>query len=76
MFQVLKMFCPHRANKKRQYKNSKYGFGGQKKRSKMNTKESSADMSDFSRKVNQGKPGKQYTNKNKNKVSFAVVAQQ
>lgn len=42
----------------------------------MNTKESSADMSDFSRKVNQGKPGKQYTNKNKNKVSFAVVAQQ
>ena len=47
----------YRANQKRQYKNTKYGFGGQKKRSKMNTKESSADMSSFNTSVNQGRPG-------------------
>ncbi|WAR23139.1 EBP2-like protein [Mya arenaria] len=58
---------PHQPNKRRQHKDTKYGFGGQKKRSKMNTKETSADMSGFSRKVHQSKPGKQFTNKNKNK---------
>ncbi|XP_059156511.1 probable rRNA-processing protein EBP2 [Physella acuta] len=36
-------------NKKREYKNKKFGFGGQKKRSKYNTAESSADLRDFSR---------------------------
>lgn len=62
---------PHQPNKKRQYKNQKYGFGGQKKRSKQNTKESSGDLSGFSVKVNQGRPGfdkKKKGNKNlKNK---------
>lgn len=48
---------PHQPNKKRQYKNQKYGFGGQKKRSKHNTKESSGDLSEFNVKVNQGRPG-------------------
>lgn len=42
-------------NKKRQYKNQKFGFGGQKKRSKMNTASSSADMSDFNPRVHQKK---------------------
>ncbi|KAL4237109.1 putative rRNA-processing protein EBP2 [Mactra antiquata] len=49
-------------NKKRQYKNQKYGFGGQKKRSKQNTKESAADLTGFNPKVNQSRPG---FNKNK-----------
>ncbi|XP_069126555.1 probable rRNA-processing protein EBP2 [Argopecten irradians] len=44
-------------NKKREFKNKKYGFGGQKKRSKMNTAKSSADMSDFNPHVNQRKQG-------------------
>ncbi|XP_060585813.1 probable rRNA-processing protein EBP2 [Ruditapes philippinarum] len=58
----------HQPNKKRQYKNQKYGFGGQKKRSKLNTKESSGDMSSFNVKVNQGRPGFNKSNKgNKNK---------
>ncbi|XP_052256609.1 probable rRNA-processing protein EBP2 [Dreissena polymorpha] len=56
---------PFQPNRKRQYKNTKFGYGGQKKRGKMNTKESASDMSGFSKKINQGKPGKQYANKNK-----------
>ena len=54
-----------RSNQKRQYKNQKYGFGGQKKRSKMNSQESASDMSGFNRKIHQTKPGKPMTNKNK-----------
>ncbi|XP_021365970.1 probable rRNA-processing protein EBP2 [Mizuhopecten yessoensis] len=42
-------------NKKREFKNQKFGFGGQKKRSKMNTAKSSADMSDFNPSVHQTK---------------------
>ncbi|KAL5017199.1 hypothetical protein ScPMuIL_006788 [Solemya velum] len=45
-------------NKKRQSRDTKYGFGGQKKRSKYNTAKSAADMSDFSRKINQPRGAK------------------
>jgi rRNA-processing protein EBP2 len=38
----------NKANPKREFKNKKYGFGGQKKRSKLNTRDSAKDMSDFS----------------------------
>lgn len=47
-----------RPNKKREFKNKKFGFGGQKKRSKMNTKGSASDMSEFNPRINQKKPGK------------------
>lgn len=47
-----------RPNKKREFKNKKFGFGGQKKRSKMNTKSSALDMSEFNPNINQKKPGK------------------
>ena len=46
-----------RPNKKRQHKNTKYGFGGQKSRAKFNTAESAGDISGFSIKQNQGRPG-------------------
>lgn len=36
-----------RVNKKREWKNKKFGFGGQKKRSKNNTKDSYNDTSDY-----------------------------
>ncbi|PAA70945.1 hypothetical protein BOX15_Mlig032812g3, partial [Macrostomum lignano] len=36
-----------RSNKKRDYKNQKFGFGGQKKRSKYNTKDSARSFSGF-----------------------------
>ncbi|KAI8773449.1 rRNA-processing protein EBP2 [Biomphalaria glabrata] len=46
-------------NKRREYKNKRFGFGGQKKRSKYNTADSAADMGDFSAKRAHGKgPGK------------------
>ncbi|CAG2160617.1 unnamed protein product [Oppiella nova] len=49
-----------KANQKQKYKNSKFGYGGQKKRSKYNTSSSSADMTKFSRrrhsKPSNGKP--------------------
>lgn len=58
----------HRPNKKREFKNKKFGFGGQKKRSKMNTASSSGDMSEFDPNVHQRRPGKKIVNKgNKNK---------
>ena len=48
-----------RPNKKRQAKNARFGFGGQKKRSKYNTAESARDMSDYSvSKHGAGKKGK------------------
>ena len=69
--------------KKRELKNKKYGFGGQKKRSKYNTRESANDLSDFSvrkhamtpirlkkkgKRGNKNKrPGKMRRMKNKNK---------
>ena len=52
-----------RANKKRQYRNKKFGFGGQKKRSKMNTKASARDMSDFKAQKHGMRPGKAKPNK-------------
>ena len=45
----------YRPNKKREYKNKKFGHGGQKKRSKFNTAKSAADMSEFNPKVNNNK---------------------
>ena len=57
-----------RANKKRQFKNKKFGFGGQKKRSKHNTAESSAGMGGYSVKKHGSVPSK-YQNKNKKSVS-------
>jgi len=47
-----KQFNP---NKRREYKNKKFGFGGQKKRSKYNTADSAADVSSFSAKKAHGK---------------------
>merc|ERR1711860_194734 len=44
-----------KANKKREFKNKKFGFGGQKKRSKYNTAESAADVSDFNPRKAHGK---------------------
>ncbi|KAI0230752.1 putative rRNA-processing protein EBP2 [Lamellibrachia satsuma] len=54
------MFQP---NQKRNYKNNKFGFGGQKKRSKYNTAKSSSSMSGFSVKANNMRPGKKSQNK-------------
>ncbi|KAH9495132.1 putative rRNA-processing protein EBP2 [Bulinus truncatus] len=42
-------------NKRREFKNKKFGFGGQKKRSKYNTADSSAEMKDFNAKKAHGK---------------------
>uniref|UniRef100_A0A131YHR6 rRNA-processing protein EBP2 n=1 Tax=Rhipicephalus appendiculatus TaxID=34631 RepID=A0A131YHR6_RHIAP len=42
---------------KRQYKDKKYGYGGQRKRSKFNTASSSADVEGFSRKKHNTAPG-------------------
>jgi len=47
-----KKFVP---GKKREFKNKKFGFGGQKKRSKYNTAESAADVSSFNPRKAQGK---------------------
>lgn len=48
-----------RPNAKRRYKNQKFGFGGKKKGSKWNTKESFNDVSSFQSKVAHNKgPGK------------------
>ncbi|XP_064607441.1 probable rRNA-processing protein EBP2 [Liolophura sinensis] len=54
-------------NKKRDYKNSKFGFGGQKKRSKSNTAQSTSDMSGVNRKASFSKPGKGRKLLNRNK---------
>ncbi|KAK3784647.1 hypothetical protein RRG08_003452 [Elysia crispata] len=57
-----------RPNKKREFKNKKFGFGGQKKRSKYNTAESAADVSEFSAKKAHGKnPVNSSKMKSKNK---------
>lgn len=51
-------FC-FRPNAKRRYKNQKFGFGGKKKGSKWNTRESHDDVSSFRAKVAHNKvPGK------------------
>ncbi|CAG5120489.1 unnamed protein product [Candidula unifasciata] len=55
-----KTFTP---NKKREYKNKKFGFGGQKKRSKYNTAESAADVSSFNPRKAQGKGPSKSTKK-------------
>ncbi|XP_074642843.1 putative rRNA-processing protein EBP2 [Tubulanus polymorphus] len=43
--------------KKREFKNQKYGFGGQKKRGKYNTATSAADMTEFNVRKHQTRPG-------------------
>ncbi|XP_053484615.1 probable rRNA-processing protein EBP2 isoform X1 [Ictalurus furcatus] len=48
-------------NSKRKYKDSKFGFGGRKKGSKWNTKESHNDVSGFRAKVAHGKAGKKFS---------------
>ncbi|KAB1268519.1 putative rRNA-processing protein EBP2 [Camelus dromedarius] len=54
-------------NAKRRYKNQKFGFGGKKKGSKWNTRESHDDVSSFRAKIAHGKgikrPGKKGSNK-------------
>ncbi|KAK3567790.1 hypothetical protein QTP86_026460 [Hemibagrus guttatus] len=55
-------------NAKRKFKDSKFGFGGKKKGTKWNTKESYNDVSGFRAKVAHGKAGKKFSkggNKNK-----------
>ena len=52
-------------NPKREFKNKKFGFGGQKKRSKLNTKESMNDMSSFNPAKHSNRKGKKMGNKNR-----------
>lgn len=49
-----------RPNAKRKFKDRKFGFGGKKKGTKWNTKESHNDMSGFRPKVAHGKGGKAF----------------
>lgn len=51
-------FRSKRAMEKKRLKDSKFGFGGKKRGSKMNTKSSSADVSDYQRPRTPGKGGK------------------
>ncbi|MCJ8731874.1 hypothetical protein PDJAM_G00204940 [Pangasius djambal] len=48
-------------NAKRKYKDTKFGFGGKKKGTKWNTKESHNDVSGFRAKVAHGKVGKKFS---------------
>ena len=73
---LLILFLSYRQpNKKRQAKNKKFGFGGQKKRSKRNSKESLYDAMSGPRPKNKKKPqaqkqmrpGKSRRQKTKNK---------
>ncbi|BFY99457.1 hypothetical protein BsWGS_02497 [Bradybaena similaris] len=59
-----KKFIP---NKKREYKNKKFGFGGQKKRSKYNTADSAADVSGFRASKAHGKGSNKNTKKSQGK---------
>lgn len=63
-------------NKKREFKNKKFGFGGQKKRSKYNTADSAADVSEFNHRKAQGKPnskGKSFPNQRPGKGRRKVL---
>lgn len=55
---AIPLSCCRVNNKKRDWKNKKFGFGGQKKRSKSNSKESSNDARDFSVAKNSKGPAK------------------
>lgn len=48
-------------NAKRKFKDSRFGFGGKKKGTKWNTKESYNDVSGFRAKVAHGKVGKKFS---------------
>lgn len=54
-------------NKKRQEKDKQFGFGGKKKGSKRNTKESALETSEFSARKNKAKFGSKVGGGNKNK---------
>ncbi|XP_050990772.1 probable rRNA-processing protein EBP2 [Labeo rohita] len=54
-------------NAKRKYKEKKFGFGGRKKGSKWNTKDSHDDVSGFKAKMAHGKGGKNFGKGGKNK---------
>ncbi|XP_071443872.1 probable rRNA-processing protein EBP2 homolog [Hetaerina americana] len=62
-----------RAQMRKKYKDTKYGFGGKKRGKKANTRESAADMSDYRRpkktggKPQQNRPGKTKRQKIKNR---------
>lgn len=69
---------PSKLTKKQKYKNARYGYGGQKKRSKYNDSESAANMSSFSarkhgrpklagKKGSAKRPGKSVRQKNKSR---------
>lgn len=63
-------------NAKRRYKNQKFGFGGKKKGSKWNTRESYDDVSSFRAKKAHGKvmrPGKKGSNKRPGKRTRAKM---
>ncbi|KAJ8346203.1 hypothetical protein SKAU_G00303960 [Synaphobranchus kaupii] len=54
-------------NAKRKFKDQKFGFGGKKRGSKWNTKESHNDVSGFKAKVAHGKGGKKFGREGKQK---------
>lgn len=55
---LLSHIFQYRSNKRRDWKNKKFGFGGQKKRSKGNTKESYNDSRDYSVSKNSKAPNR------------------
>ena len=61
LFQCMTIF---RAQATKSFKEKRYGYGGQKKRSKYNDSKSSADVEGFNRKVHQPQ------NSNKRKVKL------
>lgn len=56
-------------NSKRKYKDKKFGFGGKKKGTKWNTKDSHDDISGFKAKMAHGKGGKHFGKGGKTNVS-------
>lgn len=72
LWQICAFIYFGRSNKKREYKNKKFGFGGQKKRGKQNTSDSARDMSDFNPRVNQKRPGQKV--KKVDKLTIQVIS--
>lgn len=66
----LSVFSP---NAKRKYKDNKFGFGGKKKGSKWNTKDSHDDVSGFRSKVAHGKGGKKFGKGGKSNVGVSFL---
>lgn len=60
---IYNILCIFRGQKKKKFKEQKYGYGGQKKRSKYNDANSSAEVAGFKRNLHQPKTfGKQKVN--------------